>query len=218
MPICASPASRRTPETHVLKVGLTGGIGCGKSAVADLFRRLEVPVLDADEIARELVEPGQPALSEIAKTFGPQALDGGRLNRAWLRDRVFASPPDKRRLEAILHPRVYSAMAAQVANLGAAYCILMVPLLLETGRRDFVDRLLVVDCPVETQIARVARRDGLDEAAVRRIIDSQIARAERIAAADDLVENDNDIEALETRVTELHRRYLEIGKYIRQLD
>jgi len=202
----------------VLKVGLTGGIGCGKSAVADLFRRLDVPVLDADEIARALVEPGQPALSEIAKTFGPQALDGGHLNRAWLRDKVFASPPDKRRLEAILHPRVYAAMAAQVAELDAAYCILMVPLLLETGRRDFVDRLLVVDCPVETQIARVARRDGLDEAAVRRIIDSQIARAERLAAANDLIENDGDLGALEARVAELHLRYLEAGKSLGQLD
>lgn len=202
----------------MLKVGLTGGIGCGKSAVANLFRSLGVPVLDADEIARSLVEPGQPALSEIVEAFGPQALDGGRLNRAWLRDKVFASAPDKYRLEAILHPRVYMAMAAQVAELDAAYCILMVPLLLETGRRDFVDRLLVVDCPEETQIARVARRDGLAEGAVRRIIESQIARAERIAAADDLIDNNDGLEPLEARVAELHLRYLEIGKSIGQLD
>jgi dephospho-CoA kinase len=202
----------------MLKVGLTGGIGCGKSAVADLFRRLGVPVLDADEIARSLVEPGQPALSEIAKAFGPQALDSGRLNRAWLRDKVFASAPDKQRLEAILHPRVYMAMAAQVTEMDTPYCILMVPLLLETGRRDFVDRLLVVDCPVETQIARVARRDGLAEGAVRRIIESQIARAERIAAADDLIENNDGLGPLESRVAELHLRYLEIGKSIGQLD
>ncbi|WP_045225536.1 dephospho-CoA kinase [Methyloterricola oryzae] len=202
----------------MLKVGLTGGIGCGKSAVADLFRRLDVPVLDADEIARALVEPGQPALSEIAESFGPQALDGGRLNRAWLRETVFRNANDKKRLESILHPRVYASMEAQMANLDAAYCILMVPLLLETGRRDFVDRLLVVDCPVETQIARVTRRDGLDEAAVRRIIESQMARAERLAAANDLIENDGDLEALEARVAKLHLRYLETGKSLGQLD
>lgn len=195
----------------MLKIGLTGGIGCGKSAVARLFSDLGTPVLDADEIAKALVEPGRPALATIVETFGAQALIGEHLNRAWLRETIFRSPISKKRLEAILHPQVYASMENQMAELRAPYCILVIPLLLETGQRAFVDRVLVVDCPVELQRARVKMRDGLDDCTIASIIAAQVSRAERITAADDLLENVEDFHALKNRVSELHHAYLKFN-------
>lgn len=196
----------------MLRVGLTGGIGCGKSAVAGIFAELGIPVVDADVVARSLVEPGQPALDEIVRTFGEEALEDGRLNRTWLREKIFHSSGDKQRLESILHPKVYADMENRMAGLGSPYCILVIPLLLETGRRDFVHRLLVVDCPEELQIARVKARDSLDECTIHRIVASQVSRAERLAAADDLLENDGELETLKTRVRSLHQRYLALAE------
>ncbi len=192
----------------MLKIGLTGGIGCGKTAVAKLFSELGAPVLDADEISRNLVEPGQPALQAIVEAFGAQVLNGGRLNRALLREIIFQSPASKKRLETILHPLVYATMERRIAELQAPYCILVIPLLLETGQQAFVDRILVVDCPVELQHARVKERDGVDDSVIARIIASQVDRAERLAAADDLIENVGDMGMLANRVEELDRRYL----------
>jgi dephospho-CoA kinase len=196
----------------MLKVGLTGGIGSGKSTVAARFAAYGVPVLDADLISRELVEPGQPALDAIAQRFGPAILDQGRLDRERLRALIFAAPQERRWLEALLHPMVYAEMRRRMDGLGAPYCLLMVPLLLETGQRGFVDRLLVVDCPPEAQRRRVALRDGVDPAHIERILATQASRAERLAAADDIIDNSGSEAALSAAVARLHRHYLSLGR------
>lgn len=197
----------------MLKIGLTGGIGSGKSTVAALFAARGVPIVDADAIAREIVQPGQPALEEIARTFGREILrPDGSLDRHALRTLVFADPNKRARLEALLHPRIRQRMRKQVANLSGAYCLLVIPLLLETGQTDLVDRVLVVDCPQALQIRRVTERDGLDRAEAERILAAQTSRPARLAAADDVIENDGNEAALERQVEALHRRYLALAK------
>lgn len=193
------------------KVGLTGGIGSGKSTVADLFAAKGVPVLDADVVSRTLVEPGSPALLAIAKHFGGGILTPeGTLHRALLRRMVFEQPEQKRWLESLLHPLVYSALEAGMEELGPAqpYCILVIPLLLESGRRDFVDRLIVVDCPEELQRQRVAARDGLTREAIDRILAGQTSRAARLAAADHVIGNTGSRGELSLAVDRLHRFFM----------
>jgi dephospho-CoA kinase len=196
----------------MLKIGLTGGIGCGKTTIAKLFAAKGVPVLDADSISRDLVEPGRPALQEIALNFGPEVLKNGRLDRARLRRLVFAVPGARQWLESLLHPLVYAEMQRRIARLSAPYCLLVVPLLLETGRRDFVDRLLVVDCPTELQRQRVRLRDGSDDTEIDRILSIQVAREDRLAAADDVIENAADQEKLSEQVDRLHQFYLSLSQ------
>jgi dephospho-CoA kinase len=196
----------------MLKIGLTGGIGCGKTTIAKLFAAKGVPVLDADSISRDLVEPGRPALQEIALHFGPEVLKNGRLDRARLRRLVFAVPGARQWLESLLHPLVYAEMQRRIARLSAPYCLLVVPLLLETGRRDFVDRLLVVDCPTELQRQRVRLRDGSDDTEIDRILSIQVAREDRLAAADDVIENAADQEKLSEQVDRLHQFYLSLSQ------
>jgi dephospho-CoA kinase len=196
----------------MLKIGLTGGIGCGKTTIAKLFAAKGVPVLDADSISRDLVEPGRPALQEIALNFGPEVLKNGRLDRARLRRLVFAVPGARQWLESLLHPLVYAEMQRRIARLSAPYCLLVVPLLLETGRRDFVDRLLVVDCPTELQRQRVRLRDGSDDTEIDRILSTQVAREDRLAAADDVIENAADQEKLSEQVDRLHQFYLSLSQ------
>jgi dephospho-CoA kinase len=196
----------------VLKIGLTGGIGCGKSAAARLFVGLGVPVFDADEIVRELVAPGQPALAAIAQEFGEGVCDGdGRLDRAALRARVFADAAAKRALEAILHPLVYETLDARAECLAAPYCVFAIPLLIETGRQAFVDRILLVDCAVGQQYERVRRRDGLDDASIGRILAAQASREEKRAAAHDIIDNTGPVEQLRGQVEALHRTYLALA-------
>ena len=195
----------------MLKVGLTGGIGCGKTTVARLFAAYGVPILDADEISRQLVAPGQPALASITEAFGEQILAHGDLDRAKLRGIVFNAPAQKQRLEAILHPLVFAEMQRQMQSMQAPYCILAIPLLVESKHTDFVDRILVVDCPVELQYERVKHRDAFDQETVARIIASQISREERLAVADDLVENDGDLDTLVAKVQGLHQIYLKLA-------
>ncbi len=195
----------------MLIVGLTGGIGCGKSTVAKLFAARGVPILDADVIARELVEPGRPAFDAIKRHFGVAVLRGGALDRGKLRDIIFSDPEQKRWLEDLLHPLVYSEISRRTAALTGPYCIVVVPLLLETGQRHVVNRLLVVDCPEDVQRRRVKLRDGLSDAQIEKIIASQFSRAERLAAADDVIENVADEASLSDRVDELHRRYVALG-------
>jgi dephospho-CoA kinase len=197
-----------------LLVGLTGGIGAGKSAVTRCFESLGVPVIDADRVAREVVAPGGPALDEIAAAFGPGVLDAsGALDRSRLRERVFAAPDERTRLEAILHPRIRTAMQERVKALTgrAPYAVLVIPLLLEVGQRDMVDRVLVVEAPEGERIARVAARDGVPAGQVRRIMSAQLPQAERMARADDLIWNDGSEEDLRARVAALHRQYLEMA-------
>ncbi|MBL8260511.1 MAG: dephospho-CoA kinase [Candidatus Competibacteraceae bacterium] len=197
----------------MLVIGLTGGIGSGKTAVSDRFALLGVPIIDTDHISRELVEPGQPALAEIVEAFGPECLDErGRLRRDHLRERVFADPKGRQQLEAILHPRVRAAMRARIARLTAPYCLAVIPLLVETGMTDSVDRILVVDAPPAEQIRRVMARDGASEQQARRILAAQARRDERLAHADDVLENTGDLEALDDRIAVLHERYLALAE------
>jgi dephospho-CoA kinase len=196
----------------MLRIGLTGGIGSGKSAVADRFAALGAPVIDADLIARELTRPDTEALREIAEAFGPSVLDpAGALDRPALRRRVFSDPQARRRLEAILHPRIRDEMQRRAAAVRAPYVVLVVPLLLETGQTRLADRVLVVDVPEALQIERVCRRDHQPERQVRAILDAQCRRDERLAAADDVIDNSGTIEQLLAQTDRLHRRYLALA-------
>jgi len=195
--------------TGVFRVALTGGIGSGKSTVAELFAGLGIPVIDADAVAHALTAPGQPATSEIARSFGPEVLDStGALDRAALRRMVFDDPAKRRRLEDLLHPAIRSRMVAEVAAARGPYALLVIPLLFETGQTDLADRILVVDLPEVEQIRRVCLRSRLSETEVRRILDAQVPRALRLARADDVIDNSGPPAALGSAVLALHRAYL----------
>lgn len=196
----------------MLRVGLTGGIGSGKSTVADLFARRGAAVIDTDNVARQVVEPSQPALAEIVREFGDDLLDAsGRLDRARMRDQVFDDPTARRRLESILHPRIRAAVRAQLATIAAPYCLIVVPLLVETGFNELIDRVLVVDVDEEQQRERTSLRDKISVAAVGKIMATQAARAQRIARADDIIVNNGTIADLEREVDRLHASYLALG-------
>ncbi len=196
-----------------LVVGLTGGIASGKSTVADLFINQGITVIDADILAREAVEPGRPALTEIAAEFGPHALtSSGTLDRARLRERVFADPEARRRLEEIVHPWVRAAILERLEQADGAYCVLCIPLLLESNQEEIVDRILVVDVPEEVQIQRVRDRDGSSRDTIEGILAAQVSRRERLAAADDVIDNDGELESLRKRVAQLHHFYLDIAE------
>jgi len=195
----------------MLRVGLTGGIGSGKTTVAGLFNALGVPVIDADTIAHTLTQPGTEATAEIFSAFGPEIADGDKINRSRLAERVFADPAARQRLETILHPRIRKAIQDQLKQLKGPYCVLVIPLLLETRQQDLVDRILVVDAEEQTQIQRVMERDGRSENEVWQILQAQVSREERLAVADDCLENDGDLEQLKSRVQELHEQYLKLS-------
>ncbi len=193
-----------------LRIALTGGIGSGKSAAADEFSRLGVQVIDTDLIARELVEPGQPALADIVSLFGDKILDQQRrLNRNKLRQLVFSDQVRREQLESILHPRIRQLAVERAARASSPYCVLVIPLLLETGNDYPVDRILVIDTPVEIQRQRVARRDGLPDNEIDAILAAQASREQRLAAADDKIVNDGSLASLRNQVQRLHRQYLE---------
>lgn len=194
-------------------IGLTGGIGSGKSTVADAFAALGVPVIDTDVIARELTAPGAAALATIRTTFGDAVfLADGQLDRTALRRRVFADIDARRRLEALLHPRIRAQVEQALATVTAPYVLVVIPLLVETGAyRELLDRVLVVDCPRALQIARVQARSGLTKAEVDAILAAQATRETRRAAADDILTNTASREALAADVARLHRRYLELA-------
>ncbi len=197
----------------MLVVGLTGGIGSGKSTAARFFAARGAPVIDTDAIARELVEPGTPALARIAEEFGPAVLTpAGTLDRAALRARVFADVEQRRRLEAILHPEIRTRAWKRLAGLAAPYAIVVVPLLLESGEWAFVQRVLVLDVPESVQRERACARDGLSRAQVDAVMSAQAGRERRLAAADDILVNDRDLPALERQVETLHRRYLRLAR------
>jgi dephospho-CoA kinase len=196
-----------------LRIGLTGGIASGKSAVAAEFQRAGVPVVDTDALAREVVEPGQPALAAVVAEFGPSILDAaGHLDRRRLRAIVFADPARRRALEAILHPAIRSLQRARVAATNAPYVVIAIPLLVESGARgDDVDRVLVVDCPRETQRARLLARDGETPAGAEAILSAQATREARLAAADDIIDNSGALAELRPAVAALHARYLALA-------
>ncbi len=196
----------------MLVIGLTGGIGCGKTAVTDCFTSLGVPVIDADTVAREVVLPGQPALQAIADKFGPEAITSeGSLNRNWLREHIFSDAGAKRELEAILHPRIRAEMRRQLSEVEGSYAIFSIPLLLETGQDKTVDRILVVDCDPELQISRVTQRDDASESQTRAIIATQIDRKSRLTAADDIITNNGSLSELRPQVEALHQKYLNLA-------
>ncbi|MCF7966783.1 MAG: dephospho-CoA kinase [Methylobacter tundripaludum] len=198
----------------MLKVGLTGGIGCGKSTVAKIFADFNIPVLDADEIAHRLVEPGQPALVQIRQEFGADILNpDGSLNRKKLRERVFSDLGQKQKLESILHPLIFKTLQTELEQLTAPYCIVSIPLLFETGMAHLVDRILVIDCPVEMQIERVKTRDKIAVERIQSIIDSQVSRATRKAKADDLIDNSGADYRLAEQVKKLHNLYLSLRDF-----
>lgn len=193
-------------------VGLTGGIGSGKTAVSDSFADLNIAVVDADVCARQVVEPGTQALNKIAERFGSDMLlADGQLNRAALRAKVFQSNDDKDWLNALLHPLIRVQMVEQVALATSSYCILAAPLLLENNMQAMVNRVLVVDVAPEQQLARVMARDNSDEATVRAIMRAQLGREERLAQADDVIVNDDTLLALKNKVQQLHNQYLRLA-------
>jgi dephospho-CoA kinase len=194
----------------MLRVGLTGGIGCGKSVVAEMFRELGSHIIDADEIAHRLVTPGSPVLAAISKQFGQHFLNSdGSLDRKKLGQHVFASPAQRKILEALIHPAVRDDIRQQLESCQhEAYVIIAIPLLLETGYTELIDRVLVVDCEETQQIQRAAQRDARDREQIESIMQQQISRAERLRRADDVLENNTDLATLQLQVAELHQKYL----------
>lgn len=199
-----------------LVVGLTGGIGSGKSAVCREFERRTVPVVDADIVAREVVAPGTAGFTEVVTAFGQGILSSGSIDRGKLRQLIFADDDKRANLESILHPKIRERISNQLAELDSPYCILCVPLLVEKGGYENVDRILLVDCPTEIQISRVMDRDNLTREQVEAIMRSQATRDERLRVADDVIENSDRLEALGTQVQRLHSQYTAIAEQIRQ--
>lgn len=203
-------------NARAFSVGLTGGIGCGKSTVADLFAELGASIVDTDVIAHSLTAPHGPAMPAILAEFGPDfATPDGALDRARMRTLVFSDVTARTRLEAILHPRIRDATAAAAAIATGPYVIYVVPLLIESGAwRERVSRVLAIDCSEDTQVARVMRRSGLTADAVRAIMAAQVTRQQRLAAADDVIDNEDNargVEALRPQVERLHKRYLALS-------
>ena len=196
----------------MLRIGLTGGIASGKSTVAELFASRGVTVLDTDRIAREVVEPGRPALAALVSALGSDILSrDGRLDRALLRRRLFADDATRRTVEGILHPAILAELGRQAAAAPGPYQIVVIPLLVEGDRAGLVDRVLVVDCPEELQIERLMGRDGETRAAALRMLAAQVSREERLATADDVIVNDGPAEDLARQVDLLDRKYRELA-------
>lgn len=190
-------------------IGLTGGIGSGKTAVSETFEKLGITVVDADLASRVVVEKGKPCLEEIAKHFGDDILnENDELNRAKLREIIFNSDSEKLWLESLLHPAIAEQIKDELNASKSPYTILVSPLLLETNQRDFCDKVLVVDVPIELQMERTTQRDGVSEDQVKSIIKSQINRDERLQLADEIILNEGSIEDLEMIVRELHEKLI----------
>ncbi|MCB1857062.1 MAG: dephospho-CoA kinase [Gammaproteobacteria bacterium] len=200
----------------MLTIGLTGGIGSGKSAASNQLEHLGVPVIDADLTAREVVMPGEPALELITQRFGAEILNpDGTINRSRLRALVFQDSQARRDLEGILHPRIRQRMKDRLSRLSSAYAVLSIPLLVETHQVDSVDRVLVVDCPEAVQIQRIQARDHATKDQARAILAAQCDRQTRLRAADDIIDNSGDLEQLKAQVVALHARYLDMAKQLK---
>lgn len=200
-------------SSAALLIALTGGIATGKTAVAEFFAQHGVPVLDTDQIARDVVEPGAPTLGKLVEAFGAGILDAtGRLDRARLRERVFADPAQRHLLESITHPAIRDELARRAAAADGGYQVHVIPLLVESGRIDAYDRVLVVDCPQDQQIARLLTRDGVDLELAHRILAAQASREARLSAADDVIVNTGTLEELRQFVLTLHRNYERLAK------
>jgi dephospho-CoA kinase len=194
----------------MLVVGLTGGIGSGKSAAADEFGKLGATVVDTDAIAHELTQKGGAAVPQVEKIFGSAFIADGAMDRKKMREHVFADPAAKRALEQLLHPLIRQESGRRIAAAKSRYVVHVVPLLIESpDYRRRVNRVLVVDAPEETQVARVRERSRLSEDEVRAIMRAQVSRAERLAAADDVIDNSGSRDELRKQVAALHQKYLQ---------
>jgi len=196
------------PAHSIFVVVLTGGIASGKTAVSNLFAEKGVPVIDTDVIARQLVRAGSPALVQIATDLGPEYLDQeGNLDRRKMRAAIFSDPEKKRRLEAILHPAIAAEALRQVSASQEPWCLLVIPLLAESSRYSWIDRVLVVDTEEAAQIERVMARDDIDHKQAEAIMLAQASRQERLNLADDIIENNGSLEDLKSKVDKLHQKY-----------
>lgn len=193
-----------------LTIGLTGGIGSGKSTVAKLFAEQGIDVIDADQLAREVTKPHTPALDQIVQHFGKKILNDHQLDRKQLREVIFNDPKERTWLENLLHPLIRAAMKNKIEKVQSPYCILVIPLLIETKPHPLVKRILVVDVPESLQIKRAMERDQLSLEAVQAVLRSQVSRPQRLQAADDVITNDKDRASLQSQVLHLHERYLRL--------
>ncbi|WP_419813033.1 dephospho-CoA kinase [Bacterioplanoides sp.] len=194
---------------NTLIVGLTGGIGSGKTAASDYLASKGITVVDADVVAREVVEPGQPALLAIEQRYGPEVLlTDGTLNRSWLREKVFAQVDERHWLEQQTHPRIREAIIQQLTAATSSYALLVSPLLFESGQAQLTQRTLLIDVPEQTQVQRAANRDQNNEEQIRRIIAAQMPREDKRAQADDIVDNSQDLSHLYHQLDKLHQQYL----------
>ncbi len=194
------------------RIALTGGIACGKSAVSAEFMALGIPVLDTDQISRDVVAPGTLGLAQIIEAFGTDVLDEkGHLDRRKMRERVFSDPEQRKTLEAITHPAIRQELARRSAAAAAPYQIHAIPLFVETGANGDYDRILVIDCPEELQLSRLEKRDGTEPALARKILGAQATRAARQKVAHDIIVNDGTLETLRSKVQALHPLYLSLA-------
>jgi dephospho-CoA kinase len=200
-----------TNDTLPLTIGLTGGIGSGKTAVSQIFSELGVPVIDTDLLSRDLVKQGSPLLDKIKDYFGNTIiLKSGELDRKQLRQIVFKDKTKKRWLEELLHPAIKQLLLEQLKNHSETYIVVVVPLLLENNNYNFINRVLVVDCPESLQLTRAAARDQNNSDEIKKIIESQMPRSNRLALADDIIVNDSTLELLKEKVLEFHEKYQQL--------
>lgn len=196
----------------MLKVGLTGGIACGKSSAVAIFRALGVPIVDADQLAREVVQQGEPALLQVAEVFGAAAITSdGQLNRVWMREQIFKNPTARTQLEAILHPIIHTRIGQAMQSAfesGAVYVIVDVPLLVEQGYQSLFERIVVVDCLPSQQLERVRARDHTADNQTQQIMQVQASRDLRLQVASDILDNTSTKELLELQVNQLHKKFL----------
>ena len=203
-------------SVRVFRVGLTGGIASGKSTAAKFFGALGVPIIDTDQLARDVVEPGQPPLERLVERFGPSILTpDGHLDRPALRNIVFSDPKARADLEALTHPAIGAAVEAQLAKAGGPYQMVVIPLLVEKGLNTQADRVLVVDCDEELQIRRLQARDGSSLEQAKAILNAQASRATRLKVAHDVITNDGDMTKVRDQVAALHARYLQMAQQAR---
>ncbi len=208
----STPSPQPPASSRSYIVGLTGGIASGKTTVANLFEVLGVTLIDTDQLARDVVEPGTPALQQIVAAFGPGILDpDGRMNRRRMRDRVFANPVERRTLESITHPAIRAELLRRSRAATGPYQMHVIPLLTEGGNRSAFDRVLVVDCPTEVQLRRLMQRDGSSLAQAQQILAAQATREQRLSVANDVIRNEGNLESLRPQVQALHERYLALA-------
>jgi len=193
-------------------LGITGGIGSGKTAATDYLHSLGITIVDADVVSREIVAPGQPALTAIHQYFGDEVLlESGQLNRPWLRQRVFSDPEQRLALEAITHPAIREGLRQQLQAATSPYAVLASPLLSESGQVNFVQRTLLIDVSEATQMLRASQRDGVSAEQIKAIMQAQWSRGQRLARADDIVSNEGSVADLQRQLDTLHQQYLELA-------